>query len=143
MARFETHVGASPARVWAVLADGHAYSRWVPGTQRIRRVEGPWPQPGSVLHYSAGAGPLSHDGHTEALECEEGRRLVMEAHAWPLGTALIAIELSGDGTGTRVRIDEHPERGPGGRLHNPLTDGLLWLRGQLMLRRLRGLVGRG
>jgi uncharacterized protein YndB with AHSA1/START domain len=122
--------------VWAALSDGFTYSRWVVGTRMIRDVDAGWPAPGSKLHYRIGHGPLRHDGHTEVLSVDPGRRLELEAHAWPVGSARIELTLSAVGDGCQVQIVEHPKRGAAAWLHNPLGDGLLRLRNVETLRRL-------
>ena len=123
--------------VWQLLTDGHAYSSWVVGTSSIRGVDPDWPVIGSRLHYRVGRGRFSHDGHTEVLAVDEGKRLELEAHAWPLGTARIEITLQDapDG-GCAVTMVEHPARGTAAMLHNPVGDALLKLRNVEALRRL-------
>jgi len=128
------------AAVWRALSDGHVYSRWVVGTSQIRDVDDGWPAPGTALHYSIGRGPLRHDGHTEVHAVDEGKRLELEAHAWPLGSVHIEIRIEDDGDATAggcvVTIVEHPARGAAARWHNPVGDALLKLRNVEALRRL-------
>jgi uncharacterized protein YndB with AHSA1/START domain len=132
-----TRVFTAPrADVWAVLADGRSYAEWVVGTSRIRSVDATWPATGSRLHYRVGRGAFSHDGHTEVLSVEPGRRLELEAHAWPAGTARIQLELEDVDGGCGVAITEAPHRGIGAFLHNPIGDALLKLRNVETLRRL-------
>jgi hypothetical protein len=128
--------------VWAVLEDGRTYSYWVVGTSAIRDVDTRFPAVGTSLHYRVGWGPVRHDGNTEVLEVDTGRRLVLEAHAWPAGSARIAISLTeGDG-GCVVQIDERPIRGVAGLLHNPGWDAFIKLRNVESLRRLERLAAR-
>ena len=54
-------VRATPADVFAVLADGWLYPSWVVGASRVRGVDGTWPQPGSRIHHSVGVWPLLID----------------------------------------------------------------------------------
>src|SRR4051812_8978903 len=128
--------------VWGVLVDGYTYASWVVGTSAIRDVDAQWPAAGSQLHYRVGRGPLRHDGHTEVLSVDEGKRLELEAHAWPLGTARIEITVEdasnggGPNGGCRVVIVEHPAQGSAAALHNPIGDMLLKLRNVEALRRL-------
>jgi len=128
------------AAVWQALSDGHVYSRWVVGTSQIRDVDAGWPAPGTALHYSIGRGPLRHDGHTQVRAVDEGKRLELEAHAWPFGSIHIEIRIEeggeGAGAGCVVTIVEHPARGAAARLHNPVGDALLKLRNVEALRRL-------
>src|SRR3954452_23699128 len=124
-----------------VLVDGYTYASWVVGTSAIRDVDAQWPAAGSQLHYRVGRGPLRHDGHTEVLSVDEGKRLELEAHAWPLGTARIELTVEDvpDG-GCRVVMVEHPAQGSAAALHNPIGDGLLKLRNLEALRRLKKLA---
>lgn len=128
--------------VWATLSDGHSYSKWVVGTSDIRDVDDHWPARGSRLHYTVGRGPLRHEGHTEVLSVDPGRRLELEAHAWPLGSVRIELRLDDDDERTRVTMVEHPARGAAAALHNPAGDLLLKLRNVETLRRLERLAQR-
>ena len=142
MARNTRRMPVRPEDVWSTLSDGRTYASWVVGTSAIRDVDEAWPAAGSRLHYRVGRGPLRHDGHTEVMSIEQGRCLELEAHAWPLGSARIAITLHGDGDGTLVEIVEHPARGAAARLHNRVGDALLRLRNVETLRRLERVVQR-
>ena len=127
--------------VWRVLADGYTYSSWVVGTSAIRGVDEHWPAVGSRLHYRVGRGPLRHDGHTEVLSVDDGKRLELEAHAWPLGTARIELIVEDEpGSECRVVLVEHPAQGAAAMLHNPIGDALLKLRNVEALRRLERLA---
>jgi len=137
----ERVMSASCAAVWAVLSDGTSYRNWVVGTSDIRRVDDGYPAKGKKLHYSVGVGPLRHEGDTEVLDVQEGRRLVLEAHAWPAGSMRIEIDLAEAAAGgCRVRIDERPSRGLARRLHNPIQDLVLHARNVECLRRLERLA---
>ena len=113
------------------------------GTKRVRAVDPDWPKPGSSLHFTAGLGLVVHDDRTTVSAYRAGEHLELEAHLGPLGSARIAIDLVADGDGTRLAFDEHPLRGPIGRVHNPVLDALLWARAQFMLRRFKHLVEEG
>ncbi|MDQ1695500.1 MAG: hypothetical protein QOJ03_853 [Frankiaceae bacterium] len=126
--------------VWQVLSDGFTYSDWVVGTSAIRDVDEAWPAVGSALHYRIGRGRLSHEGHTEVQSMEPGRRLELEAHAWPVGTARIDLRLEDAADGCLVTIVEHPNSGLGSLLHNPVGDLLLKVRNTETLRRLERLA---
>jgi uncharacterized protein YndB with AHSA1/START domain len=128
--------------VWAILADGDTYSQWVVGPSAVRAVDDDWPAPGARLHYRIGRPPFSYDGHTEVLSVDTGRRLELEAHAWPAGTARIELRLDADGKGCLVHMTEHPARGSAAVLHNRVGDALLRLRNVESLRRLERLVRR-
>ena len=89
-----------PTAVWAALADPGSYGYWVVGSKLIRDADPDWPAAGSRFHHTIGFGPFTIDDHTEAIESEPGRRLVLRAKGRPVLTA-------------RVTLDLHP----GGRLH--------------------------
>lgn len=126
MVTVERHVDAPPAAVWAVLADGWSYA-WVVGTALIRAVDDGWPAPGTRIHHSVGAWPLLLDDDTLVLESEADRRLVLQARGRPFGQARVVIDLDPDGTGTRVRLSEEVEQGPGRRLVPAQVRGLITL----------------
>ncbi len=106
-------IGASPDKVWEVLADGWLYPLWVVGATRMRQVEDGWPAVGSKLHHSAGVWPLVVDDNTEVLEVDPGRSLRLRARGWPMGEAAVVITLTPDGARTRLDIAEDAVRGPG------------------------------
>ena len=143
MATNQRTISASRGAVWRALSDGHSYAHWVVGTSAIRAVDDSWPAKGSKLHYSIGRRPLRHDGHTEVLDVENGRRLELEAHAWPVGTARIELLLDDAGPDCRVTMIEHPARGVAAALHNPVGELLLKLRNVEALRRLARMAARG
>lgn len=132
----------SAGDVFAVLADGSTYADWVVGTKEIRAVDSTWPSVGSKLHHTVGVGPLTLQDDSKVLAVDPDRRLELEARAWPAGTARIELRLEPTGEVTRVSIEEHPLRGPGGRLHNPLFDLIVWVRNIETLRRLDRVVQR-
>jgi uncharacterized protein YndB with AHSA1/START domain len=133
-------IEASPQQVWDVLSDGYSYAQWVVGTREIREVDGNWPDVGARLHYSIGAGPLTAHDVTVVRVSEAPRHLELEANASPVGSARISIDLTPWGDECLVVVDEHPLRGPGLLLQNPVSEMLFTLRNRLMLRRLRDLV---
>lgn len=78
---------------------------------------------------------------TKVLDWEEGRRLDLEAHAWPMGSAYVGLEVRDDDAGGSViRCEERPQRGPGRLMNNPLVDAGVAVRLDLLLRRLRDLA---
>ncbi|MFK0171655.1 SRPBCC family protein [Streptomyces sp. NPDC090306] len=129
----------SPGDVWAVLADGTRYADWVVGTAAARPVHGRWPEVGSTLVYEVRLGPVRLANRTVVRACVEGRELELEAHAGPLGTARIAVEIRPWGDDSLVIIDEHPLRGAGGTLHNPAVEVIIQVRHRAMLKRLADL----
>ncbi|MEU9187272.1 SRPBCC family protein [Streptomyces sp. NPDC048484] len=126
----------SPKEVWAVLADGSRYADWVVGTSSSYPVRGRWPQVHSAIGYEVRAGFFGFTNETIVRACDDERELELEAHAGPLGTARIAIELRPWGEHTLVIIDEHPLQGVGGALHNVGVEALIQLRHRTMLKRL-------
>ncbi|HUR15402.1 MAG TPA: SRPBCC family protein [Mycobacteriales bacterium] len=127
--------GARVNDVFAVLSDGWTYSDWVVGTRKIREVEPGWPQAGSAIHYTAGHWPLRKDDITESVQYEPERRLELEAHAWPAGTAGIVLRAEQVSDGVVVTIDEAPKSGLLRAVHNPALDLLIRLRNVETLRR--------
>ncbi|GGY99860.1 SRPBCC family protein [Streptomyces poonensis] len=129
-------IKCSPHHVWSVLADGTRYAEWVVGTSVSRPEHGQWPEVGSAIHYEIRIGPLTLENRTVVRYCEEGRELGLEAHAGPLGTARIVIEVRPWGEDTLVLIDEHPLSGVGGMLHNVAMEAVIQIRHRAMLKRL-------
>lgn len=128
------------ADVWAVLADGSRYGDWVVGTSESRPREGAWPEVGSSISYTVRLGRWTASGSTTVRRCEAPGVLELEADSGWLGTARIAVEVRPWGENALVIIDEHPLRGPGGRLHNTAVDALIQLRHRSMLARLADVV---
>ncbi|TDO41510.1 uncharacterized protein YndB with AHSA1/START domain [Paractinoplanes brasiliensis] len=137
VATVQRTVQAPPDSVFAVLSDGWTYSDWVVGTVHIRNVDANWPQVGSELHHKAGPWPFSlHDSSTVLL-MEPGRRLRLRAGLWPLGEAVVDIQLEPFGVdATRVTIHEQFEHGPLLAARNKINDLLLHQRNVEALRRL-------
>ncbi len=141
-------IAADAAQVWDVLADGWLYPVFVVGAARMREVDAAWPAPGTRLHHSAGLWPLMIDDTTVVLECEVGRRLVLEARGWPAGQARVTMRLEALGPGrTAVTIEEDATAGPGRLVPGPVRRRLVDLRNAETLRRLdhlaRGRAGDG
>ncbi|WP_406729345.1 SRPBCC family protein [Streptomyces sp. GD-15H] len=126
--------------VWAVLADSTRYGDWVVGTSDSRPEEGVWPQVGASITYTVRLGRWSAAGSTVVRRCEAPHVLELEAASGWLGTARIAVEVRQWGEHALVTIDEHPLRGPAGKLHNTAMDALIQLRHRGMLARLADVV---
>jgi hypothetical protein len=106
-------VSATPANVFAVLADGWSYSGWVVGNSHIRDVDTAWPAVGTRIHHSAGAWPLQVQDITEVRAMETDRYLELDAHLWRFGAAVIRFRLSPlPGDRCRVEMSEEAVRGP-------------------------------
>lgn len=134
-------IDRDPQQVWDVLSEGRAYAEWVAGTQHIRDVDAHWPEPGSRIHYTFGAGRFTIDDVTTVRLMEPCRRLELEAYAGRLGSARISIELVSWGEDrTVVIIDEHPLTGPGARWHSLPLEAALRLRNRRMMRSLARVV---
>ncbi len=142
MATTQRTMDATPEQIWAVLADGWSYARWVVGTSAVREVDDGFPAPERALHYRVGRWPLRQEDRTISVTCEPLERLVLRAQAWPFGAAAITITLRARGSRTEVTLDEELSEGPVLLLHNPLTDALVHLRNIETLRRLEAVVRR-
>lgn len=119
--------------VWEVLSDGWCYDHWVVGTSEIRGVDDDWPTPGAALHYTVGRGPLRKEDRTVVRFADPPRRLELQAHAAPLGTARIAFDLRPWGDECLVVVDEHPLTGVAVPLHMVVGDAPLRFRNRRML----------
>lgn len=95
--------------VWAALADPGSYGYWVVGSKLIRDADPDWPAAGSRFHHTIGFGPFTVEDHTEAIESEPGRRLVLHAKGRPALTARVTLDLQQQDGGTRVEMGERPD----------------------------------
>jgi hypothetical protein len=131
-------VHATTDAVWSVLADGWMYATWVVGASRIRAVQPHWPQPGSRIHHSFGVWPALIDDHTEVLECDPGRELLLKARGWPAGEAHVRIQVTTGSapTSSIVSIAEDVTGGPGRLIPRPARQLLITPRNTEALRRL-------
>lgn len=136
----ECVIGAEPARVFAVLADGWSYPLWVVGATHMREVDRGWPAVGTRLHHSVGVWPLSVEDVTEVLDVQPGRRIVLRAHAPVVGSADIELVLTPVPEGTLVRMLERVASGPGRLLPEMLQHVLLYPRNVESLLRLRAIA---
>ena len=131
---------ATPAEIFAVLADGWAYDDWVVGAKRIRRVDPDWPARGSQFHHAIGAGPVDIKDSSKVVDVEPPHRLVLSVRFRPAGTAVVELTMEPlDGGTTRVVMKETPKSGPVRALAFA-TSMFLLLRNELSLWRLRRLV---
>lgn len=136
MSKTSRLVRATPADVFAVLADGWLYPSWVVGASRVRGVDGSWPRPGSRIHHSVGVWPVLIDDDTEVEEFVDQRLLVLKARAWPAGEARVRISADPEGPHCRVTIEEDAVAGPGALIPAPARHGLLDMRNKETLARL-------
>jgi hypothetical protein len=123
-----------------VLADPHAYPRWVVGADTTRGVEGNWPEPGSKIHHRVGWGPFKLNDNTEVIESAPPNRLVLQARTRPLGTARVTMELVPLNGGTRITMIEDPGDAYTRLLFNVVLDRLLAKRNVEALRRFVSLA---
>jgi uncharacterized protein YndB with AHSA1/START domain len=142
MVEVRRKIDASPADVFAVVADGWTYPSWVVGAVRMRAVDDSFPEVGTRLHHSVGAWPLMIHDHTEVKRYDPGKRLVLQGRAWPAGEAEIDIELTPDGTGTLVTMREDAVRGPATAVPSAVRAAGLVVRNKETLRRLAFLAER-
>jgi uncharacterized protein YndB with AHSA1/START domain len=142
MAENEIVVDAPRERVFAVLADPQSYSEWVVGAQAVRDADAAWPSPGSRLHHSTGAGPLTIDDSTEVVVSEPPEHLQLLAHLGPLGSFQVDLRLVEAGEGrTHVTMSEEPVEGIS-RVAGPVGDAAGRVRNKLSLGRLKELAER-
>jgi uncharacterized protein YndB with AHSA1/START domain len=135
-------IQAPPSAVFRVLANPWCYPRWVVGARRIRDVDGNFPEPGARFHHSVGVWPVVLRDHTEVVQVEPERRLVLSARARPATVARIEMRLEENGDRTRVVMVEDAERGPARMLPKPVRDVLIGVRNAWALTRLKRVVER-
>jgi hypothetical protein len=144
MARNARHVNATPEAVFAVLSDGWLYPVWVVGASRIRGVDTAWPAVGASLAHSFGAWPLLINDSTTVLALDAPRRMVLRPRGWPvMGEAQVTLTVEPEGAGSRVRIEEHPVKGPGRLVPRWIMDTAVFVRNRETLRRLAYLAEGG
>jgi uncharacterized protein YndB with AHSA1/START domain len=141
MTTISREVSAGPDAVFAVLADGWSYAAWVVGNSHVRSVDPDWPAQGSRIHHSAGFWPLQLNDTTEVVDVDPGRRLELNARFWPLGRAVILLELApAAGGGTRITMTERFESGPIGLVPGQAQAAMLTPRNRESLSRLGDLA---
>ena len=143
MATNHIQIAVSPTEVFAALANAANYGDWVVGSDTIRDADPDWPKVGSRFHHRVGVGPLKLNDHTEVLEVDPPRRLVMHARARPLGTAEVSLQLAERDGGTFVTMTETAGNGLSRLVLNRLTDPLIRLRNAESLRRLKRIAETG
>jgi uncharacterized protein YndB with AHSA1/START domain len=143
MATSHIHIDAPPERVFAVLATPATYADWVVGSETIRDADSHWPAKGSRFYHRVGFGPFKVKDHTEVVDVDPPFRLVLQARARPMGTAIVEFRLEPRDGGTDVTMIE----GPGDRLSrlsiNRLTDPLVKKRNDWTLQRLKRIAETG
>ncbi len=127
---------ATPAEVFAVLADGWLYASWVVGAARVRSVDAAWPAVGARVHHSFGLWPLVINDLSEVLVSQPPQRLVIRAQGWPLGAAQVELRIDAWDQGSLITITEDAVAGPGRLVPAPLRQVLISARNREALRRL-------
>lgn len=144
MAEVVRIIPASREAVFAALADPQTYPEWVVGAQRIRSVEGDWPEAGATFHHVVGVFPLRLRDSTSVIEVDAGERLVLSARARPMGRAQVEFHLEDTPGGTRVRMVEFPVSGPATLAPSLVVEPSIRKRNHVTLERLEDAVtGRG
>ena len=139
MAENEIDIAVPRERVFAILADPQRYADWVVGASRVRDADSTWPTPGSLLHHSVGAEPVTIDDSTEVLECEEPKRLVLLARLGALGSFRVELLLRDEGDSTHVTMHEVAVAGVS-KLAEPVTSVGIGVRNTISLGRLKELA---
>lgn len=132
-------------RCFEVLEDPRALRRLVVGTRKVRRFDPRWPDPGSTVLYRAGVFPLFIRDRTQILECEPGRRLVLDARASRVGRFRVEFRFEADrqdGTaGTKMTVDEDAVDGVAARPSlRGFVDPVTVFRNRVLCRRFRRMV---
>ncbi len=139
-ARCSTVIDRPAARVFGVLLDPYAYSKWVVGTKRIRGVDTNWPAEDASFYHEVGAGPLRIKDRTTLVSKEQNVMIWLRARVWPAGEADVRLILEADGDRTRITMEEEPCAGPARALWNPMLAPVLHVRNLASLARLKRLV---
>ena len=133
----ERRVQATPAAVFAVLADGWLYPTWVVGASRMRQVDPSWPAPGARLHHSVGVWPMLINDETTLVEWQPDSRAVLEAKGRPLGAARVVLTVEPDGPdASMLRIVEDASQGLARFVPKPVRQALMLKRNSETLQRL-------
>ena len=142
MARTDTHIDASPERIFEVLSDPESYGYWVVGSKYIRDADANFPATGTRFFHAVGFGPLEIKDYTRVMEVDEPRLLKLKAKARPMGTAEVTLEIEPEDGGSRVIMIEDAGDTLTAFVFNPLTH--LLVRGRIVesLNRLRELAER-
>jgi hypothetical protein len=87
-----------------------------------------------------GVGPLTLSDHSTVVESERPRRLVLDAHLGPIGSAVVTLELEERDGRTRVVMTERASQGIPARVGHKAGNLLLRGRNALSLERLKELA---
>ncbi len=114
MATVSRYARASRTDVFTTLVRAETYPEWLVGCRSVNSIDETWPQVGSRFHHRYGlVGPIAIADTTEVLEIDEGRMLVLEVRARPLGRGRAEFVLDdeppvGGCPVTRITMDETP-----------------------------------
>lgn len=139
MSKNSCHVNAVPDAVWRVISDPATYARWVVGAKEVRGADDNWPQEGSSLHHTSGAGTANVKDRTTVVESTPARHIRMRAGLRPIGVAEVVLDLRDDSGGTEVVMHEQFVEGVPAFV-KPLASLALRSRNAETLRRLRELA---
>jgi hypothetical protein len=106
----------------------------------MRGADPGFPAAGTRFHHQVGVGPLHLNDHTQVLEVDQPRKLVLKAKARPLGTAIVDVTIEEEGHGSRVTMREDPGDTLTAFVFNPLTHLLVRGRNVESLQRLKRLA---
>jgi uncharacterized protein YndB with AHSA1/START domain len=106
MSRNRRFMPYQASEVFAVLADGDLYGRWVVGARRTVEADPRWPQPGSTLLHQQGVGPLRITDTTTVIRVEPPTSLELEARVRPLITARVVVSIAPVARGSLVQMEE-------------------------------------
>lgn len=140
MAHVCRHFDASPEDVWSVIADPTTYPDWLLGASDIRDVDDNWPSPGAKFHHDVGVKPFVLPDHSQVVDVEPGRCLVLHVKARPFVTARVTFHIVGEGDGCVLTCEEEPMLRTIGNLLRPMMDPAIHLRNQRSLRSMDRLV---
>lgn len=126
--------------VFEYLLDPRCYPRWLIGADRIKDVDAHWPQPGARFYHVVGFPPIKVSDHSQVMEIDAPRRLVLSVHATPLIRGRVTFTLQGDHDGTILCLQEEPERRLIGNLARPLLDPMTHVRNHRSLRSLARII---
>lgn len=127
---------ATPAQVWAVLADGWLYAAWVVGASRVRDVDERWPADGSRIRHSFGMWPAVIDDETTVVTSVPGQALVLRPKGWPAGEAVVDLRIRSTADGCDLSIVEDAVTGPGTLAPRAVRQRLIAVRNTEALHRL-------
>jgi uncharacterized protein YndB with AHSA1/START domain len=130
-------VGVDPAVAWEVLADPRLYPLWVVGGSTVRGIEGRFPETGSAFLPTQ---LLIVQGRTHVTDVDPPHRIELLARLPVVGDTAIVITVGPEPGGTRFEIEEWAVGGLLGLLPRPASDGLIWLRNVLGVRRFARLA---